>query len=262
MCKKWKFVIETMIAKQANVCIHSKVYPYKEKWCFSEAPVAEEDMLYVKYVCPPSRQFDFKIPFFEHLHKVYLCEIGENVDCFLEEVKLLANLKVLMIHEEQIKCRTLSSASLERLSVKCSDFGPIKLDTPMLSCFVLWNNFKRFEQFETVSNRLVDIQFPLKIKRLECFRFDLNLNRLKNLETLVCRVITFEFQLNDFKSLVRLEIFPRTERELPVIRRIQDDRERLNRTDLELIVSGFKETPIICNLNGGYRNLFESFGFK
>ena len=50
----------------------------------------------------------------------------------------------------------------------------------------------------------------------------------------------FDFQLNDFESLKRLEICP-TKCELEKVKRIQEERNNLNRTTLELIISGFKE---------------------
>lgn len=239
--KEWKFIVETMFCQQ-NLCIYSKDYPYNEKWCFSKEPLIEQDMVYIKFV-RTMLKFDFKSQFFQNLHKVCIWEIGENIDSFLKELNLLANLKVLMISEGRINCRVLSSSSLERLSLKCISFERIELDTPNLSSLILWD-YKHYER-----NNLFNFRFPSSIRHLECFRFDRAFSVLKNLETLVCKKIIVDFQLNDFKSLVRLEFFPLAEHEVAKIKRIQQESERLKRSDLELIVSGFKENPIVCHFH-------------
>lgn len=70
-------------------------------------------------------------------------------------------------------------------------------------------------------------------------QFNRNLSQLKNLKTLVCQRIVFDFRLEDFKSFTKLEIWP-TEPQLAMAKRIQQERRLLNRKDLELIVSGFR----------------------
>lgn len=64
---------------------------------------------------------------------------------------------------------------------------------------------------------------------------------LKNLETLICKEITSDFKLNHFKRLTRLELCSGNEEQLQVARGIREERRRLGRDDLEMLVSGFKE---------------------
>lgn len=180
---RMKSVLETM-RHQKRVCIYSIGYPYGESWCFSN-------------VC------------------TNLYQIGEKVDAFLEEVSSLTKLKVLMIDDHTIKLRKLSSSSLEKFSLKCYYSDHIELDTPNLFSFTFW------EQCDS-RRQLVDLHFPLKVKYLECFDFNTNLSRLRNLATLICQKITCDFNLEDFKSLTRLELFSRDENDLWVARLIKE----------------------------------------
>ena len=239
VCKKWKFVVETFCSQQ-NLCIYFHFYPYDRRWCWSDQRVAEEDLIYLKFDIQENRKFDLRMPFFRNLQKVYLYHVGEKVDLFLEEVHLLTQLKVLMVEESRIKIGKLSSSSLEKLSLKCSLSDYIELDTPKLNSLTWWNEFGLGH-----SRGVMDFQFPLKIKHLECVAFNLDLSRLRNLETLICQRINFDFKLNDFERLTRLELFPANEEQLQVARSIRDEKSRIERNSLEMIVSGFKGEPFI-----------------
>lgn len=61
---------------------------------------------------------------------------------------------------------------------------------------------------------------------------------------------TFDFRLNDFPTLKRLEVWP-TEQQLWSVKRIQEERDHLNRTSLEMIVSGFRELLVSCERDLG-----------
>ena len=202
-CKKWKFALEIM-CPQRNVCIYSLKFPYKERWCFSDQKVAAEDLLYMKFNRENSRKFNLKMDFFKNLRKIYLYMIGEKINNFLEELNSLTRLEVLMILDwatKQIRLRKLSSSSLQMLSIRNVKSHGIELDTPNLHSLVLYRH--------RMEDELVHFDFPLTIKHLECTKFTLSLSCLKNLETLLCHEITFDFKPQDFKSLVKLEILPR-----------------------------------------------------
>ena len=239
-CKKWRFVVENFCSQQ-NVCIYSLEYPYNESWCFSSQKVAEEDMIYLKFDRRCSRRFDFRMQFFLNVQKVYLFQLMEKVHCFLEEISYLPNLQMLMIDEDQImKPIKLSSSSLQMFSFK-GDFDRIELDTPNLSALILWPDI------ESEYDDPINFRFPLKVKHLECTIFTIfnsRLNGLKNLETFVCKEITSDFKLKHFPSLTRLELFPSTQAQLQVAKRIQE-RNFLRRDRLKIFVSGFEEEPII-----------------
>lgn len=133
-------MIETM-AVQRNICIYSQNHPFNEQWCFSIEPVREQDMVYFKFKHRIKRRLYLKMRFFQNLKKVYLCEIGRNIDHFLNNINLLAELKVLMIREKRIHCKTLSSSSLEKFSLDCFTHGELNLDTPSLSSVILLEKF-------------------------------------------------------------------------------------------------------------------------
>ena len=142
-----------------------------------------------------------------------------------------------MIDEQRInEFRKLSSSSLEKLSLLCYDFDRIELDTPSLHSFALLNEWLVGE-----TRALVSFRFPLAVRHLQCLRFDSNLSGLQNLETLICQEITFDFDLDNFGSLTRLELFPKSEHQLQVAKDIFAKRKRLQRDDLVILVSGFKE---------------------
>lgn len=237
VCKKWKFVVETMNF-QLSACFYSNEYPYKESWRFShQKKVAEEDMLRLKYDHENSLKFDVRMDYFRNLQRVFLYKIGKKVNLFLEEVNSLAKLKMLIIENQTINSPKLSSFSLEKFFLKCSDLSNIQLNTPNLSSFILWHHNK------PSTPRPVEFGFPLKVKHLECFEFNLNLSVLTNLETLICqKIIEFDFKLKNFKCLTRLELFPRNEHDFRVAKRIREERGRLKRV-VSLWVSGVKEGP-------------------
>ena len=228
-CKSWKFVIETYNSPQ-SLCIYHIYSPYKPKWCFSDLEVTKDEMVNLNHnseiIC------NFQTGFFRNLQKVYLYHIGEKINLLLEAMSYLTKLRLLKIKEGILKLKTLSSSSLERLQLKCVYFDSFELNTSNLSSLILCAERPR-EDIPLL------IRFPLTIKYLECVQFNRNLSELKNLKTLVCQRIACDFRLEDFKSLTKLEIWP-TESQLPMARRIQQERMLLKRKDLELIVSGFK----------------------
>lgn len=228
-CKKWKFVVEAF-NRQESVCIHSRGIPVNHRWCFSNLAVVEEDMIYEEFSLEGGRRFDLRIEFFRNLQRVYLYSVGEKSVLFLEQLDQLSRLKVLMIMDRGLILKKLSSVSIEKLSLNFWRFKGIDLDTPNLSSVAL-----RIRNDEPVTFR-----FPLKVKHLKCPEFRSNFRQLRNLETLCCKEIAFDFQLKEFPSLAKLEIWP-TEEQLSMVRQIQKQRSRSNRGDLQLIVSGFSE---------------------
>ena len=234
-CKKWKFVVDTR-CHQRNVCIYTHTYPYNERWCFSDQKVAEEEMVHLKYD-HVSRAFNLRMQFFQNLQKVYLFRLEDKVDLFLEEIKHLTRLRVLLIEAFRFSYRTLNSSTLKMLSLKGYGLGNLQLNTPNLSSLALWNNRDPF-------NDIVNLEFgfPLKLNHLQCTEFTENLgSQLKNLETLVCNKITFDFRLNEFESLTKAELWS-----LEAFRTVVNEKRRLNRTNLQVLASGFKE-EIVAN---------------
>ena len=253
VCKKWKFIVETM-SHQSSLCVYSLNYPYNHRWCFSGQKVEEEQMLYLKFSHEPGRWFNLKMPFFGHLQKVYLHQIGPKISHFIEEVHLLANLKVLMIDERKIEFLKLSLPNLEKFSFKCSCFDLVDLDTPKLSSITFWSR----HSFEPCKRRMKS-HFPLKVKHLECLEFNSNFSCLINVESLICQEITVGFSLEDYKSLTRLELFPIDESQLQLTRRLWEEREQLARTDLKMVVSGFKEELVFHALSRSLSHAYFRF---
>ena len=257
-CKTWRFMVDTL-SYQQSLCIYSISYPYNKRWCFSDQRVVEDEMIYLKLDREAGHRFDLRMEFFRNLQKVYLYKTGDKTEHFLEEVNQLTRLQVLMIKESWIKLRTLSSSSLERLSLKLFCCDHIKLDTPNLSSFVLWVD-RRGEIYFPPGNHpgIVEFHFPLKVKHLECTEFNLNLGQLKNLETLVCRTITFDFKLDEFKSLVRTELWS-----LDAFQLMRNEKNRLNRASLQIVASGFDGETVAGELIGIQEEFFcrpERFG--
>lgn len=237
------------LSHQRIVCIYSTSYPYNERWCFSEQRVVEDEMVYIKFDWEASRRFDLTINFFRDLQKVYLFGIMEKVDLFLQELNQLTRLKLLIIEEEEMNLETLNSSSLEKLSLKCLHFSHsrIQLNTPNLSSLVFWNNNHQLNNPPPT----VKFCFPLKVRHLECIEFSGNLGQLKNLETLVCNTISFDFRLNQFKSLSRTELWS-----FDAFRTVQNEKRRLNRTNLQVLAPGFEEATVACETLEVQQQLF------
>ena len=245
-CKKWKFVADNL-SHQQSVCIYSASYPFDERWCFSDQRVTDDEMLYLEYAHEPNRSFDLRMEFFRNLRKVCLHNVINKTDYFLEEINQLTKLKVLMIDDARIdNFRTLNSPTLEKLSLKCVDFGHLQLNTPNLSSLVHWKNRHR-----RPNQNVLVFGFPLQVRHLECIEFTRNLGQLKNLETLVCVDITFDFKLNEFKSLTRTELWS-----LNAFRMVQNEKRRLERTKPQIIASGFDGETIAGQPLNAQRQFF------
>ena len=232
-CKKWKFVADAL-SHQQNVCIYSNSYPYNERWCFSDQRVAEDAMVYLKFDREATRPFNLRMTFFQNLQKVYLFGLYEKLDLFLEEINQLSRLKVLMIEKGRIKTGILNSSSLEKLSLNDYEIGHLQLHTPNLGSLILLNDCNP-------DNNILNLEFrfPEKVKHLECSEFHRNLAELKSLETLVCISITFDFRLTEFRYLVRAELWS-----LDAFRTVQNEKKRLNRTNLRVLASSFDEETV------------------
>lgn len=238
--KQWKFVIET--AGAPPLCLYTREFPGKLKWCFSDRDVLSEDTVYLD----PDKfgRLSSKIKLFRGLQK--LCLFRVELSQVLKDLHLLRELKVLMIHhcwkktDENI---TLNLSCLEKFSLKESHFfqmfDSIDFNTPNLSSLVVWNGAGLSSQAPTELK--IKFRFPLQIRHLECVLFDSNLCVLRNLESLICQKIVCPFTLEDFGSLRILELFPRKENELEYIRAIMDEKRRIKRDRLEIIVCGFKD---------------------
>lgn len=237
-CKTWKLVIETFNLPQ-SLNIHSLPFPRNQRWCFSNRMVTEDEIHYLAFKGDSNRMFSLRIEFFRNLRNLHLYHVLNFVDelePFLEELNELPKLKVLMISEGNEPIKRLSLSNIEKLSLSCPH--AIELDTPNLNSLVYWNSSNWEKE--------IKFRFPLKVKHLECLNFTSALSQLKNLETLLCQRIPPDFNLKNFKSLKRLEIWP-TEEQLPQMRLVQEQRNRLNRNGMpELVFSGLKEEPVSC----------------
>ena len=244
VCKAWRFVVDNLCS-QPNVCLYSIYNPYNRRWCFSDQPVLEGEMFYRKFNPELDPNFHLGRPFFRGIRKLFIYWIGPQIDTFLAEVGQLTSLKELKIDEYHMKTRKLSSSSLERLSLHVQYFERLELETPNLNS--LCDRSLRSRPIRTrEEQRTVEFRFPLTVKHLVCWKFDENYSQLQNLETLTCLEFPLNFQLDEFKSLIKLEILPRNERELQVVRDLQSERVRLGRDHLQMIVSGFQEQLVIC----------------
>ena len=225
------------------------------KWCFSEQNVFCDDILYIDL--RKISNFNSRISLFKDLQK--LCFFATHMIEFLKDLPLLKNLRVLMIYDcfvdprytsEPVPRIALESISIEKFlilyeeGVEEPEGQTIDFDTPNLSSLILWD-VGSHSSIDRDPNVIItpihsSFRFPLKIRHLECVEFNSEMCVLKNLETLICQKITCPFPLNDYKSLHRLELFPREERELDYIRAIINEKKNLRRENLEITVCGFK----------------------
>lgn len=191
--------------------------------------------------------FKTRIELFENLRK--LCLFNTEMSEFLQDLPLLKKLTVLMIpnyyHFQESGHRIeFKSSSLKKLSFKYTTYerqtiDSIDFNTPNLTylSLIFWGA----RGFPVDS---VKFSFPLKIKHLECIEFRSDMNELNSLESLNCQQIVCPFKLDDFKSLQKLELFPKKDDELDYINELIRQKERLGRKSLEILVCGFKDIVI------------------
>ena len=239
--KKWKFAVETM-RPQRDLCIYQHSYPFEEKWAFSNEEVTCEDMLYCNLTGSDNVRSKV-MPFIEELQRLYLYWTGESSRFFLRNLPFLNKLKVLVMRSEYssdfwflFKSRELelSSKSLEKLSITFTDPTGMQLhlDTPSLHSLVLWDRPAR----DPVNYRF---RYPLEVRYLQCMDFNLMLGVFKNLQELVCWQISFPFDLNEYRLLRKVNIYPLLEDEHDTLNRLTEQRDRLHRKNLQILVSGF-----------------------
>ena len=256
--KWWKFAVENTAGPQ-SLCIYRGDYPCRLKWCFSESEVIPEDTI----SSDPEKfcNLNSRIELFRDVQK--LCFFSYvDMSQFVNDLRLLKKLKVLMIgyyyiHHDDYRRDThrhdpliFDSKSLKKLSFKyhysglnCQSIESIDFATSNLSSLIFWN-----EHYGSMAEFPIRFRFPLTIRHLECLEFDSKLSVLRNLETLICQKIICPFKLSHFKSLQRLELFPKEEEELEYIRKIMDQKKRLGRDSLTITVCGFKDLLVFYNL--------------
>ena len=233
--KKWKFAVETM-RPQRDLCIYSHSYPFEEKWSFSNEEIACEDKIYSN---PSDNSSRHKVlPFMKSLERLYLYWVHESLRFFLWNLPLLNKLKVLIIRDQFFfrdvykHFKLLSSRSLEKLSITFTGRTGVKLelDTPSLHSLVVWENRYHFD---------CRFRYPLKIQYLQCVDFNSMLCVCKNVEELVCQKISFPFDLNEFEFLQKVNIYPLQRDRHDTLNRLTEQRDRLHRESLQILVSGF-----------------------
>ena len=248
--KHWKFAVESAEGPR-SLCIYRGDFPCRVKWCFSESEVVPEDT--VRSHPEKFYNLNSRIELFRDVQK--LCFFSYvDMSQFVNDLRLLKKLKVLMIedyyiyHDYRLDTHShdplvFDSSRLEKLSFKycycrgnCPSIKSIDFNTPNLRSLIFWN-----EHYGPMAEFPIEFRFPLTIRHLECIEFDSKLGVLRNLETLICQKIICSFTLDDFKSLQRLELFPREEEELESIRRIIGEKKNLRRDSLEITVCGFKD---------------------
>ena len=235
--KKWKFTLETM-RPQRDLCIYSHSYPFEEKWPFSNEEIACQEMIY----CDPSDSSDIHkvLAFIGDLERLYLYWVHKPTKFFLWSLPLLNKLKVLIIHDhyscffgdEKLELQLLSSSSLEKLSITFTKPTGIQLDleTPSLHSLIVW---------ESPLDSRFRFCYPLSIRYLQCVDFKSILGVCKNLQELVCQQISFPFDLNEYQSLRKVNIYPLIDDEHDTLTRLTEQRDRLHRESLQILVSGF-----------------------
>ena len=237
--KKSKLAVETM-RPQRDLCIYRHSYPFEEKWAFSNEKIASEDMLY----CNLSDRSKL-IPFIGDLERLYLFWVRESSRFFLQDLPLLNKLKVLIIREQYSclsgyeKLELLSSSSLEKLSITFANptGTRLDLDTPSLHSLVVWED-------PVHSNYCYHFRYPLSIRYLQCVEFNSMLAVCRNLQELICQQISFPFDLKEYQSLQKVNIYPLLDDEHDSLNRLIEQRDRLHRESLQILVSGFDCTRI------------------
>ena len=242
--KKWKLAVETMRPPR-DLCIYQYSYPFEEKWAFSNEEVACEDMVY----CDPSESPNSHklMPFIEELERLYLYWARESSRFILKNLPLLNKLKVLVVRSqyshqfcffsENDELVQLSSNSLEKLSITFAQPTGLQLDldTPSLHSLIICDR-PVHRSLDSVYNHF---RYPLSIRYLQCVEFNSMLSVCKNVEELVCLQISFPFDLNDYRSLRKVNIYPLLDDEHDTLNRLTEQRDRLHRQSLQILVFGF-----------------------
>ena len=229
VCKRWHSLLQ---ADLQQLCIYDRRPPYRLFWnVFCEKEVDDQFIVRTKKL---NEKFAIK---FGNLKRLFLFKVTSS-RLFLSSLNegsldQLVELRVVGCFQNEggldyLAPKLQSKINLPSLKKLCSNYGPYpsELNTPNL---------------ESIAGPFDgEVDFPEKIKSILCTIFETK-QIFSNLEHLVCRKISSIFRLKEMPKLKRVELLPREASDFEMIESLRMQRDRLQRGELLIWVSGFKE---------------------
>lgn len=236
VCKEWYVFINHFEARE-ELCVYDQKIPRKLKWSSDDADVREA--IKVK-----SSQLDFsQDPFLKSLKRLFIFEISKPG--LLETVNNLTNLEELCFTGYDREPVKLNLANLKTLTSSCDEEKTV-LNTPKLE------NLK----FKFLQS-LMQITHPNSIRSFICGHLCKINFKFPNLRRLVLRYIQSNIQINleDFPELKVVELYtyikPSNFLAKNLVKSLKKQISVLGRSDLLVLVKGFKDLEVIFEMIGG-----------
>ena len=230
VCKRWYSLLQ---ADFQQLCIYDRRVPHRLFWdVFAKLEVDH------KYIMRTKRLTEKFAIRFRNLKRLFLFKVT-SWRLFLSSLSYcgldqLVELRIVNFYRNEIDLdpnldyRLDYKISLPSLKKLCSDDG-----------FHLGE--LRVPNLESIAGPFRGlIAFPEKIKFVWCQSFK-TIQIFSNLEHLICRRINGVLPLEAMPKLKRVELFPYAESDFETIEDLRTQKNRLNRQDLLIWFSGFKE---------------------
>lgn len=277
VCRKWNEFIGQQTANQRRLLVYEKrmSHSFRQTWGSAQRPVRFEERLDLKVFT----KF-LASGYFKNLKVLclYRLQIGTPspalLDCLLNLEELFiysrhdgpsgrAGVQILQESREFSNLRTLSLQRYSRDYPEGSQKpGNFLINAPKLEKLIfswhwidsLWLNS---------SSSSIHLQNYATIRFVQCPDFDehLQFQKFVNLEVLVCRKVSRDFQLSNYRKLRKIELFPGNYLSPTVESIIRQRNESFEHRDLAIFVCGLKEVAdILLDTSGSFSDslYFES----
>lgn len=221
-----KYLRELVDSTPQNLILYGRDQLIRGQWPSTNEEIKETEMMKISGQIE-ANNFSFENPFFRSVRKLLIDQI--HFRTLFSSLRYLEQLEVLCLNisnnQKWLEEFTLELSNVKILSVCNSN---LTLQAPRLE-----------KLYTRISSHLkLRLKYPETLRFLECY-FMKSIPGFVNLEELVCEELDSSFDLNDYPKLKRLNLCP-TRRTLPNVKRVIEQKERLGRLDLEILICGFR----------------------
>ena len=234
VCRRFNSLLTDHLTKTSRrLFVHDKVVSLNENWGSSDQPVKRGELIHVNLLLKC-----LELKYFKNVKCLYLYEMHHPTykpsPDYQDSVLLnfLARLDELFL---TMGMEVYNFPNLKSISIHYQWY-PNRIDSQRLEKLVFWNYLPTGMY---LSN-------PEMIRHIECRHFtekSFELDSFPNLESLNCQRISANFQLSNYPKLKKLGVCPPAhfqEEEFNNVKRLIAEKQALQRSELEITVSGFR----------------------
>ena len=259
VCRRLNSLLtEHLIEAPRCLFVHRYVISLSENWGSPDQRIQRTELVHVNlfFRC-------LAVGYLQNLKSLYLFDL-EPISSYMY-MCIKPEPQVLHLYQHPLLLRCLAhldelftsweiesydSPNLKSISIQYV-FKPVHIHSQRLERLVFWN----------VAENSIALSNPEMIRHIECVHFkekSFQIDSFPNLESLNCQSISANFQLSKYPKLKKLGVCPirsrctpdsensKLEMEFQILHRLIREKQALQRSDLEITVSGFKEISSIA----------------